>query len=60
MITLSVGNEEKDVLIQDVTLHAVSGEPLHVDLYIIEKGKLLKIDVPLVFVGISPAVKSLG
>jgi len=60
VVTLHVGNDEKDVLIHEVSLHPVSGEPLHADLYVIEKGKALQVEVPLVFAGVSPAVKSLG
>jgi len=60
VITLHVGSEDKDVLIHEVAIHPVSGEPLHADLYVIEKGKVLQIEVPLVFSGVSPAVKTLG
>jgi len=60
VVTLQLAGDDKDVLIHEVAVHAVTGEPLHVDLYVIEKGKLLKVDVPLVFTGISPAVKTLG
>jgi large subunit ribosomal protein L25 len=49
-----------DVLIHDVQFDPVSGDPLHVDFYVFEKGKKIEISVPLEFVGVSAAVKDLG
>ncbi len=50
----------KQVLIHDVSVHAVSGMPLHADFYAIEKGQKVTVSVPLEFDGVSPAVKDLG
>lgn len=52
--------ETKTALIQDVSLHPVTGEPLHADFYIIEEGQTVNVDLPLEFVGTAPAVKNLG
>ncbi len=60
IITVKVGSEEHDTLLKDVQFDAVSLRPLHADFYVIEKGKKLKVNVPLEFVGVSPAVKNLG
>lgn len=60
IVTLNDGKEDHDVLIHDVQFHAVSGKPVHVDFYVIEKGKKVEVDVPLEFVGVSPAEKNLG
>lgn len=60
VISLKGLGEEKEVLIYDVDVEPVRGEPRHVDFYAFEKGKKLKIDVPLEFIGVSPAVKDLG
>lgn len=60
IIILKEGENEHEVLIHDVQVDAVSGIPLHVDFYAIEKGKKINVAVPLVFVGISPAEKNLG
>jgi large subunit ribosomal protein L25 len=49
-----------EVLIHDVDLDPVTDVPIHVDFYAIEKGKKLTVDVPLEFIGVSPAVKELG
>lgn len=53
------GNEH-EALIHEVDVHPLSGEPRHVDFYIIEKGKKVEVSVPIIFAGISPAVKDLG
>ncbi len=41
-------------------LHPVTGKPIHADFYVFEKGKKIKVDVPLEFVGTAPAIKELG
>lgn len=51
---------EVESLIHDMDLHPVSGKPLHADFYVFEKGKKIKVDVPLEFVGVAPAIKELG
>ena len=48
---------EHEALIYDVDVHPVSGEPRHADFYVIEKGKKVEVSVPLVFEGVSSAVK---
>ena len=60
ILTLKVDGKELESLIHDVSTHVVSGEPLHADFYIIEKGKKVSVKVPLEFIGVSPAVKDLG
>ncbi|HVT74921.1 MAG TPA: 50S ribosomal protein L25 [Candidatus Paceibacterota bacterium] len=51
---------EVESLIHDIDLHPVTNKPLHADFYVFEKGKKIKVDVPLEFVGVSPAIKELG
>lgn len=60
VITLVGLDGDKEALIHDVSVHAVSGAPLHVDFYAIEKGQTVTVSVPLEFEGISPAVKDHG
>jgi large subunit ribosomal protein L25 len=60
IITLEGVGESKDALIHDVSRDPVSGEIQHIDFYIIEKGKKITVDVPLLFTGEAPAVKNLG
>lgn len=54
IITLETEGGEKSALIRDVQVHPVSGDPVHVDFYVIEKGQKLTVNVPLEFIGESP------
>ena len=47
-----------DVLIHEVQVEPVTGEPIHVDFLAIDMKKKIKVNVPLEFEGISNAVKS--
>src|SRR3989344_3110374 len=61
IITLKgAGSDEKQVLIQDVSRDPVTGAPIHVDFYAIEKDKKLRVKIPIEFTGVSVAVKDLG
>jgi large subunit ribosomal protein L25 len=60
VIILKDGNEEHEALIHEVDVHPVNGVPRHVDFYVIEKGKKVSVKIPLIFSGISPAVKDKG
>ncbi len=57
VIILKEGSHEHEALIYDVDTHPITDAPRHVDFYVIEKGKKVKVHVPLVFEGISSAVK---
>ena len=60
VVILKEGNNEHETLIYDVDVHPLTGAPRHADFYVIEKGKKVKVHVPLVFEGVSGAVKDLG
>jgi len=60
IITLTGVGDPKEVLIQDVAEHPVTGAPLHADFYVLEKGKKIEIAVPIEFEGIAPAEKEGG
>ncbi|MSR70884.1 50S ribosomal protein L25 [Candidatus Kaiserbacteria bacterium] len=60
IITLTGLDSTKQALIQDVSVHPVSGVMIHADFYAIEKGQKVTVSVPLEFDGVSPAVKELG
>lgn len=57
IITLKGAGEDKDSLIHDVQFHPVTSAILHADFYILEKGKKIRINIPLEFVGLPPAEK---
>lgn len=58
VITLRGVGEEKETLIHDVQFHPVTSVPIHADFYVLEKGKKIRINVPLVFAGSAPAEKA--
>lgn len=58
IITLK-GEKDFDALIHDVQFDPVTDEPVHVDFYVFEAGQKIEVEVPLVFEGVSPAVKDL-
>ena len=60
VIILKEGSNEHESLIHDIDVHPLSDEPRHADFYVIEKGKKVTVHVPLIYVGVSPAVKDKG
>ncbi|MCI5108796.1 MAG: 50S ribosomal protein L25 [Candidatus Pacebacteria bacterium] len=60
VVTLKGEDGEHDALIHDVQFDVVTDEPIHVDFYVFEKGKKIEVEVPLEFIGKSPAVDDLG
>lgn len=57
-LTGDFGNHE--VLIYDIEKDPIRSNITHADFYVIEKGKKIKVHVPVEFVGVAPAVKDLG
>jgi large subunit ribosomal protein L25 len=51
------GDSTENVLIHDVQMDPVSGEVVHADLYVVEKGQKVHVNLPLRFVGDAPALK---
>jgi large subunit ribosomal protein L25 len=60
IISLKVENKEIPVLIHDVQNHYLKDTPVHIDFYAVNMTEKLKANIPLDFVGESPAVKSLA
>jgi len=60
VIILKDGATEHEALIHEVDKHPLTGEPRHADFYVIEKGKKVTVNVPLIYAGVSPAVKDKG
>lgn len=58
VVTLKGIGEDKETLIRDMQFHPVTGALLHADFYVLEKGKKVRISVPLEFSGIAPAEKA--
>lgn len=62
LISLNVEGEKRNflVLIHDIKFDSFTGKPVHVDFYQPPLEKEVEVTVPLIFEGISPAVKELG
>ncbi|MCC7004772.1 50S ribosomal protein L25 [Candidatus Nomurabacteria bacterium] len=60
VIVLEDGSHNHEALIHDIDLDPVTDKIRHVDFYVIEKGKKVKVRVPIEYVGVSAAVKDLG
>jgi len=60
VVTLETPEGVKESLIQDVDLDPVTGVPRHADFYVFEKGHKVEVELPIEFIGTSPAVKDLG
>jgi len=57
VILKDAAGAEHETLIHEVDVHPLTGTPRHADFYVIEKGKKVQVSVPLVFTGVSSAVK---
>ena len=57
-VKVSMGSKDIDVLIHEVQVDPVTDEPIHVDFLAIDMKKKIKVKVPIVFEGISNAVKT--
>jgi len=60
IVTLKGHFGEHDTLIHDIDKDPVTDVIRHADFYVIEKGKKLKVGIPIEYTGVSPAVKDLG
>jgi len=60
VVTIKTAKGTVDTLIKDIDIDPVSDMVRHVDFYVFEKGKKIEVDVPLEFIGVSPAVKDLS
>lgn len=59
-IILETEDGKENAMIHDVQYDPVKGNAIHADFYVLEKGQKIEVDVPLVFVGESNAVKGGG
>jgi large subunit ribosomal protein L25 len=60
VLTLSLEGKTLPALVHDVQVDPVRGVPTHADFYVIEADRKVEVSVPLVFEGVSPAVKEKG
>ncbi|XLQ20494.1 MAG: 50S ribosomal protein L25 [Candidatus Moraniibacteriota bacterium] len=60
VVSLDVDGKKVNVLVYDYQLDAISDEFTHIDFYAVNMKEAVEAEVPLVFVGVSAAVKELG
>lgn len=60
VISLITPEGAVESLIHEIDFDPITGTPRHADFYVFEKGHKVKVEVPLEFTGVSPAVKDLG
>jgi len=58
--SIEADKQPKSVFIREIQRDEISGQLLHVDLYQVQKGVKIKVDVPIVLVGEAPAMKEKG
>jgi len=57
IVSLSGLGEPLPTLIHEVDLDPITNRPRHVDFYAVTKGEKVEVAIPIVFIGISPAVE---
>ena len=57
-IKIKMSDSDIDSLIHEVQVDPVTDEPIHIDFLVIDMKKKIRVNVPLVFEGVSDAVKS--
>jgi large subunit ribosomal protein L25 len=62
MIQIEHKGERQPVIVRDIQFHPVSDLPIHFDLYRVEKGQIITVEVPVRFrnEGLSPGIKRGG
>jgi large subunit ribosomal protein L25 len=56
-IVALTGDHNENVLIHDVQMDPVAYIPIHADLYVVEKGQKVHVNLPIRFIGEAPAAK---
>ncbi len=57
-VKISLDEGDIDVLIHEVQVDPVTSEPIHADFLAIDMKKKVNVNIPIVFTGVAPAVKS--
>jgi len=60
LIDLEIAGKKVKVLIYDAQFDPISGKLIHLDFYAVRMDKPIKVEIPLEYVGVSPAVKNSG
>ena len=57
IVSLTGLGESLPTLIHEVDLDPITNRPRHVDFYAVTKGEKIEVSIPIVFIGVSPAVE---
>jgi len=60
LVSLEIEGKKTPVLIHEVKLDPLTGKPIHIDFYQPSLEEEVTVAVPIIFEGVSPAVKELG
>ena len=60
IINLELDGKKLNVLIHEVQWHPVKDTPMHVDFYVVDMNKEIEVAVPIIFDGMSEAIKQGG
>jgi large subunit ribosomal protein L25 len=60
LIQLTIDKKAYSVLVRDIQRDSIRLDILHVDLYAVPTDRVIRVRVPLIFVGVSPAVRDFG
>ncbi len=60
IISIQIGDKIRDVIIKNIQDNLIIDKIIHIDFYEIEKGKALKVNIPVYLVGTSQGVKEGG
>ncbi len=60
IISLHEPKGKREVLIQEVSVHNVTGKPIHADFYMVKADRLIRVSIPVRFEGVAPAAKTFG
>lgn len=57
IIALTIGDDKRPVLVKDTQVHPATDDLLHIDFYQVNLSEKVKVNVPIEFIGESPAVE---
>lgn len=59
-VHLDIDGRKFEAIVQEAQFHPLNEAMMHVDFFLLQAGKTIKLELPLEFVGVSPGVKAGG
>jgi large subunit ribosomal protein L25 len=60
VVELDVDGTHYDVIVRARQINPITREAIHADFYVVDVNKVIEVNIPLVYTGVAPAVKSSG